>query len=1090
MNDYREPTAIAWMARNPVAANLCMLVFLIGGLMILLFGVRQEVFPAFEVDVVRVTVPYPGASPEEVETGIILAVEEAIQGLEGIDQVQSTASEGVATIMVELRSDADADDVQTDIKNEIDRIVSFPDDAEEPTVSIPTTRREVLSLVLYGDVEEKTLRELAESVRDDLLRDDEIAQVELEGVREPEISIEVPQANLRAYDLTLEEIARQVARSAIELPGGGVKTRGGEILLRTDERRELGREFATVTVISTPDGAELKLSDIATVIDGFEETDVASFYDGRPAALVNVYRTGDQTPIDISAAVREYREVLDQNLPPGIQTAIWRDRSEIFNDRIDLLRRNAIYGLFLVLGILGLFLELRLAFWVTMGIPISFLGSFLFLPAADVSINMISLFAFIITLGMVVDDAIVVGENVYVHRQGIDGSKESRIQAAIRGAAEVVTPVTFSILTSITAFAPMFFVEGTWGKVFRFFPAVIILVLLLSLFESIFILPAHLGHLKKAGGEGLLARAGRLQRRFGLKVEWFAENIYGRMVRWCVRNRWITWALAVAILVVALGVVRGGRVSVVLFPKVESDWVVADATLPFGVSRTETERVQRRMETAYREVVDELTGGEPSKLSRGLFTKINGTHRLTLTGVLVAMDRRDVSATEFTNRWRKAVGLVSGVDSLTFDATAGGPRGGKAVDVQLSHRDIDTLERAAEDLARKLTAFAGVTDIDDGVAEGKPQLNFKVRPEAQSLGITAAELGRQTRNAFWGAEALRLQRGRNTVRVMVRLPESERESEYDIQSLLIRTPDGGEIPLFQAAEVERGRSYTSIQRTDGRRTLSVTADVDGNVTTSAKVLSALREQELPRLMRDFPGLSFSFEGEARQGRESMVGLFKGFAVAILVMYVLIAIPFKSYVQPFIVLSAIPFGLVGAVIGHMVMGYSLSIISMMGLLALSGVVVNDSLVLVHRANDYRKEYDDVREAVADAGVRRFRPILLTSLTTFLGLTPMIFETSLQARFLIPMAISLGFGVLFATFIILLMVPAFYIITEDLWDLFREIGRDIGNLLRWRPKRKSGESRSKPERNLGRPAPPETPDYPVTPAARREGGGPQS
>jgi multidrug efflux pump subunit AcrB len=1086
VSDFREPTAIAWMARNPVAANLCMLILLVGGLLVLLFGVRQEVFPAFEVDAVRIAVPYPGASPEEVETGIILAVEEAVQGLDGVDRIQSTASEGLGVVMVELRSDADADDVQADIKNQIDRIVSFPEDAERPTVSIPTTRREVMSLVLYGDVDEKALRELAESVRDDLLRDGDIAQVELAGVREPQIAVEVPQSNLRAHNLTLEEIARQVARSAVELPGGGVRTPGGEILLRTDERRDLGREFETVAAIATPDGTERKLSDIATVIDGFDETDVASFYDGMPAVLVNVFRTGSQTPIEVSAAVREYRETLDRNLPPGVKTAIWGDRSEIFADRVGLLRRNALYGLFLVLGILGLFLELRLAFWVTMGIPISFLGSFLFLPAADVSINMISLFAFIITLGMVVDDAIVVGENIHVHRQRADGTPESFVSAAIRGASEVVTPVTFSILTSITAFAPMFFVEGTWGKIFRFFPAVIILVLLLSLFESIFILPAHLGHLGPEG-RGRFGRVGRLQRRFGRRMERFSENVYGRMVRWCVRNRWITWAIGVAVLTVAVGVVRGGRVSIVLFPKVESDWVVAEVALPFGVARAETDRVRNRLERAYLGVVDELTGGDPETLSRGLFARIDGTHKLTLIGVLVAMDRREISATEFTNRWRAAAGTLPGVESIAFDATAGGPRGGKAVDVQLSHRDIDTLERAASRLAEKLTSFAGVIDIDDGVSEGKPQLNFRVRPEARSLGITAAELGRQTRHAFWGVEALRQQRGRDTVRVMVRLPASERKSEHDIRSLLIRTSDGGEIPLFQAAEVERGRSYTTIRRTDGRRTIGVTADVDEKATTGAEVLAALREGELPQLVRDFPGLSFDFEGEARQGRESMVGLFKGFAVALLVMYVLIAIPFKSYVQPLIVLSAIPFGLVGAVIGHMVMGYSLSLISMMGLLALSGVVVNDSLVLVHRANEYRDQYDDVRDAVADAGVSRFRPILLTSLTTFLGLTPMIFETSLQARFLIPMAISLGFGVLFATFIILLMVPAFYIIVEDLWDIFGEIRRDIGAIARLRPGRKS-ESGSPPD--TASPRPPETPDYPVTPGTRREGGGPRS
>ncbi len=1040
-----ESRTIAWMTRNPVAANLCMAVFIIGGLLILLTAVRQEVFPAFDVDTVRITVPYPGASPEEVEKGILLAVEEAVQGIDEVKEIQSTASEGMGAVNVELRFDADMNKALADIKNEIDRITSFPLDAEEPTVRLLTTRRQVLSFVLYGDQSERVLRELAESVRDDLLKDDRITQVELEGVRPLEIRIEVPQANLRAYGLTLEEVARRVRRSAVELPAGGVKTPGGEILLRTDERRDLAREFENLAVISTPEGTQVELGEIAAVKEGFEEQDIASYFNGKPAVMLEVYRVGDQTPIEVSEAVREYQARLEPALPGGIRTAVWRDRSEIFQDRIQLLRRNAVYGLFLVLGLLGLFLEVRLAFWVTMGIPISFLGSFLFLPAMDVSINMISLFAFIITLGMVVDDAIVVGENIFVHRQTVDGSKEGYIRAAIQGAGEVVVPVTFSILTSITAFAPMFFVQGTWGKIFRFFPAVIIIVLLISLFESMYILPAHLAHLGPAPRTGLIGWLNTVQRRFGRWVEWFSESVYGPLVRWSVRNRWITWALSVFLLIVAVGVVRGGRVNIVLFPKIESDWVVAEATLPFGVSMDETQSVRSRIESAYRAVVERRDGGGKNELSQGFFSIITGSHKIRVIALLAPPDQREISSTEFSRRWREEVGRIAGIESLAFDAAAGGPRHGKAVDVQLSHRNIEVLERAAEDLAEALSTYSGVTDIDDGFAEGKLQLNFRIRPEAESLGITAEELGRQTRSAFWGVEALRQQRGRDMIRVMVRLPRGERLSEYDIENLLIRTPQGGEIPIYRAAEVERGRSFTAIQRTDARRTIHVTAEVDEQATTGRKVIASLEKEVLPPLIRDYPGLSYSFEGAQRQGRESLSGLFKGFAVAVLVMYVLIAIPFKSYAQPLIVLSAIPFGLVGALIGHLIMGYNVSLISMMGLLALSGVVVNDSLVLVHRANSLRGEGAHPVEAVTDAGIRRFRPILLTSFTTFLGLTPMIFETSLQARFLIPMAISLGFGVLFATFIILLMVPAFYIILEDIRTLLSELPGDLKRLI---------------------------------------------
>ncbi|MDM8522274.1 efflux RND transporter permease subunit [Desulfococcaceae bacterium HSG8] len=1038
----KQPASIAWMARNPVAANLLMMVFLIGGAIVLFTQIKQEVFPEFEIDMVRISVPYPGASPEEVEKGIILAIEEAVRGMDGVKKITSTASEGMGSIYVELNFDADKNKVAADIKNEIDRISSFPADVEEPVVSIPTTRRQVLSLAIYGDLDEKALRELGESVRDDLLKEENITQVELSGVRPLEITVEVSRAQLRAYGLTIDRVAQEIRRSAVELPAGGVKTSGGEILLRTDERRDVGSEFEDITIISTKDGTRVRLGDIARISDGFEEQDVMSFFNGKPSVMLDVFRIGDQTPLEVAKAVKEYRKRLEKELPPGVRTAIRRDRSDIFHQRVDLLKRNAFIGLFLVLGILGLFLEIRLAFWVTMGIPISFFGSFLFLPAADVSINMISLFAFIVTLGMVVDDAIVIGESIYVHRQ----ENKNFIDAAIRGANEVAVPVTFSIFTSVTAFAPMFFVEGTMGKVFRILPAVIIAVLMLSLFESLYILPAHLGHLGKPGNTGFMGRFHRFQQGFGRLMEMTARDIYGPVVQWVVRNRWITFTLGIFLLIVAVGFVKGGRLNITLFPKIESDWIVAEATLPYGVSIDETQKVQKRLEEAVWEVLDKETRSQPDKMCRGVYTIIRGSHQIKVIIMLVPMDQRDISATGFANKWRKAFGNVAGLESLTFDSTAGGPRGGNPIDVMLSHKDTKTLELAASELAGSLEAYAGVSDINDGFSEGKLQLSFTIKPEAQSLGLTAMELGRQIRNNFWGAEALRQQRGRDMIRVMVRLPEAERQSEYDIEELIIRTPGGGEMPLFRAAEIERGTSYTSIFRTDGRRTVNVTADVDQKVTTGEKVSDALLQNELPRLVQHYPGLNYSFEGAQRQGKESVQSLLEGLTMAVLVMYVLIAIPFKSYIQPVVVLSAIPFGFVGAAIGHLIMDYHLSLISLMGLLALSGVVVNDSLVLVHGVNRMRDAGTSLETAVCNAGVRRFRPILLTSLTTFLGLTPMIFETSLQARFLIPMAISLGFGVLFSTFIILLMVPALYIIIEDVRGLVWEIVGDAGRIFR--------------------------------------------
>lgn len=1054
-----SPGPISWMARNPVTANLLAAAFLVGGLLMGL-RVKQEVFPEFEVDMVAIAVPYPGASPSEVEQGILLAVEEAIRGLDGIDRVLGAANEGVGTVMVELLAGTNRNKALTDIKNAVDRIVNFPEDAERPTVSLASNRREVINLVVYGDVEERVLRSLAEKARDELLTKEKVTYVELSGVRPLEISVEVPRGTLRTYDLTLEQIAGQIARAAVELPAGAVKTAAGEVLPRIAERRDLGAEFEDITVLSTPTGAAVKLSDIATIRDGFADTDVSARYFGKPAAMVKVFRVADQTPIEVADAVKAYVEDLREELPPGVGVAVWRDWSEIYRDRIDLLLRNARLGLILVFVTLGLFLEMRLAFWVTLGIPISFLGALLFMPALDISVNMISLFAFIVTLGMVVDDAIVIGENVYdLRRKGVPA-----LRAAIVGARQMAGPVTFAILTTVAAFMPLLFVPGTMGKLFGVIPAIVILVLLISLVESLFVLPSHLAHMKPPRRAGLRAWLHGKQQKFSRGLEWFIRRAYAPVLAASLRYRYLTLALGLAVLIATFGFIKGGHIEVTFMPKVDSDLVTASAVLPYGAPVPDTERVQERLLAAAKEVLAEHGG---DRITRGLYTQLGtpiagggpaasvaaqgGSH---LTGVQVYMvpsDQRDLTAVQFAREWRERAGEIPGLESLTFRYTAG-PSGGSSVDVQLTHKDLETLERAAADVAAALSSFEGVRDIDDGFEAGKPQLNLTIRPEARSLGLTATDIGRQIRNAFFGAEALRQQRGRDEVRMYVRLPEEERTSEHDVEELMLRTPQGGELPLFRAADVERGHAYTRIQRTDARRTVNVTADVVEGVANPIKVRQALEAQALPDIIRRYPGLTYSFEGEQREMRKAMGALGTGFLFALFLIYGLLAIPFKSYVQPLVVMSAIPFGIIGAVVGHLVMGFDLSLISMMGIIALSGVVVNDSLILVDTANAGCRESGlSPMKAIYHAGVRRFRPILLTSLTTFFGLAPMIFEPSVQARFLIPMALSLGYGILFSTFVVLMLVPSLYLFVEDAKRLFgvgpkeepHERARRLGN-----------------------------------------------
>jgi multidrug efflux pump subunit AcrB len=1008
---------IAWMVGNRVTPNLLMIICLLGGIFLSL-RIKKEVFPEFDLDRISVRVPYPGASPEEVEQGICLSVEEAVRGIEGVKEITATASEGSGRVSIELLIGADAQRVYQDVQQEVDRIRTFPEEAERAQVELDARRHEVLDLQVYGDASEAALRELAEEVRDRLLQQEGITMVELDGARDHEVMVEVSRESLRRYGLTLESISRAIGLSSVELPSGSLETRGGEILLRLRERRDWARDFAEIPIVTTAQGTIVRLSDIASVTDDFEDTNRVRTFEGKPSVGIEVYRVGEETPIGVSEAVHEAMAEIVATLPTGVNYAINSDRSDIYRQRLHLLLRNALLGLCLVLAVLGLFLEFRLAFWVTMGIPISFLGAFLFLPMMGVTINMISMFAFIVALGIVVDDAIVAGENIYEARQrGL-----SFAQAAVEGAREVVKPITYSILTNMVAFMPLMFVPGMMGKIWAVIPLVVITVFAISWIEALFILPAHLAHAGRGYSIPLVALLARGQQAFSRGFTRFVENVYGPFLRIGLRGRYVTMALGVVLLMITVAYAMSGRMGFILMPKVESDRAVVTARLPYGSPLEKVETVRDRL-LAAAQTVREDKGGD--LLVEGIRARID-ENVVELTVYLTAPTVRPISTTEYTSLWREQTGEIAGLESLRFESDRGGPGRGPSVTVELSHRDIEVLDKASAALAARLLEFDHVKDVNDGYTPGKTQLDLRLKSEGRSLGLTSREVARQVRDAFYGSEALRQQRGRNEVKVRVRLPESQRVSEYDIEELLIRTPAGKHVPLLEVAEVTRGNAYTSISRRHGKRTVTVTANVSPIRETNG-ILESIKADILPALTADYPGLSSGFEGRQAEMRDSLAVLKQGFLFAMMAIYFLLAVPFKSYFQPLVVMMAIPFGVVGAVFGHLIMGYSMSLISLMGVVALSGVVVNDALVMIDYANRRREE-----------GMSAFDAIL-TTLTTFGGLAPMIFETSRQARFMIPMALSLGYGIVFATAITLIIVPCLYMILEDILGVARWVMR---------------------------------------------------
>ena len=1055
MNKFKEVKSgvVAWMANHTVASNLLMLILLIGGF-ISVKNLKQEVFPEFSLDIINITVPYPGATPTEVEQGIILLIEENVRGLNGVKSVTSTSMESVGTINVEVLLGDDPNLVLADVKNAVDRISNLPKDAETPTVSVVKPQKSVVSLLIAGDEEFSILHDLAEKVRVDLLAIDGISQVDLKGVPALELEVSISQSRLEALGLTIAELSQQIRQASVELGGGSLETNKGKVLVRVADRKVSLQDFEEIRIRSSRGGTEVPLKEIAILKDGYEDSDLSYLFNGDRVIELLVSRVGKETPTGVASLVKNYQEELSAELPSNITIATWNDRSKLLDQRIDLLVRNAKSGLILVIIILALFLQKRLALWVALGIPISFLGAFIIMGWMGLSINMISLFALIITLGMVVDDAIVVAENVFDKMQlGL-----SPIQAAIQGTQEMVAPVTFSILTTITAFSPLLFVPGVMGKIFVIIPMVVISVLIISLIECYFILPAHLGHKEEESeGEtidGTNYPEGSNKTSLGSKLDdvqekanaWLNKIItekYKPLLEIVLHHKHLTMSISTAILILVIATVPAGLVKFSFFPKVEADIVSASIKLPYGSPIETTEKIGKILEEAQLKSAKEF--GEEKFLSsylkigegasgRGPGGKggASGSHLLTMSVELVPSDDRDFGAQQYAAKWKEAFPDLPGIESITI-GSSGGPSAGKSVDIQLSHVNTQVLAKASKELQEAFLGFPALKDVENSFSNGKPQLDIKLIDGAKNLGFSASEIGSAVRSSFFGNEVLRQQRGRNEMKVVVRLPEEERSSEMQLKNLLLKSKQGSFIPLSEVSEYSYEEAPTEIKRENGLRVVNVSADLIPGKSTENEMNTTIKEGILKELLQKYPGLSAGTAGVAKSQKESMQSLGPNFLKALLVIFTLLAIPFRSYIQPLIVMSAIPFGIVGAIIGHIVLGYDLTMISFLGIIALSGVVVNDSLVLVDAINKFKKEGYTTYDAVVKAGQRRFRPILLTSLTTFFGLLPMIFETSMQAKFLIPMAISIGFGALFVTAIVLIVVPALFLIVEDLRPL---------------------------------------------------------
>ena len=1040
---------IAWLARNPVAANLLMVLIVAAGLMAAT-EIVDEAFPQADLDVIGIDVPYLGAAPEDVEAGVVLRVEEAIQNIEGISRIQSMASPGSASVRLDLELGADTRRVLDEVTAAVQTITTFPAATEEPTIRKPIVRNQVLVVAISGARDIAALKSIAGQVRDELLTLSEVSQVDIAGVPPYEISIEVSEAALRAYQLTFDDVTNAVRRSSIDIPGGSLRSERGDILLRTIGQAYRGAEYENLVLLARPDGTRLLLGDVATVVDGFAETEQLARFDQAPAVMLYVFRSAGQSTKETSAAVHDYIDRVRPRLPDGIALTVWQDQSLAVDDRLAIMLRNGAAGLVLVLVVLTLFLEIRLALWVSLGIPIAFLGAIALMPGLGVSMNMVSSFAFLLVLGIVVDDAIIVGENIYRHqREEGDG-----LRGAVEGVREIGRPVIFAVLTTVVAFLPLLFVPGIAGEMFGVIPLVVVPCLLFSLLESLGILPAHLAHTRRRRAAGSWFR---FQQHMADGLVWVARAVYEPILEVALRWRYVTAAIGIATLTLTGALVLSGRLTFRFFPSVEAEFITFEVTMPLGTPIEVTlqaveqfeagaSRLRARLEEEtgmdhFRHVAtivgdQPLAAGSASPTGR-MGSPANAPHLAEVTVELESPEYRSYTSEELGILWREHTGPVPETDSVALIASL--MTSSESVDVELAGRDLDALRSAAAALAGRLAEYAGVYEITDSFRTARAEMRLDILPAAEMLGLRRQDLGRQVRQAFYGEEAQRIQRDQDDIRVMVRYPREDRRSLGNLENMRIRTPNGGQVPFGQVARLEAARGLPSIARVDGNRTVEVTASVDPQVSSASEIVADLRERILPDVLADFPGVHHSFEGAQAEQQDTMDALVTGFVLGLIAIFGLLAIPLRSYIQPVIVMGAIPFAFVGALWGHLLLGIALSFTSMFGFVALTGVVVNDSLIMVDFINRARAQPSDasLAQAIREAGSRRFRPILLTSLTTFVGLGPMMLDRSLQASLFVPMAVSLAFGVLFATLVTLFLVPTAYLILDDLQRLPRRL-----------------------------------------------------
>ncbi|MCO7225669.1 efflux RND transporter permease subunit [Pleionea sp. CnH1-48] len=1031
----KEKGLIAWFTYNSVAANLLMVFVILAGLVSYMM-MTKRMMPDIQPNMVHIIVPYLGAAPEEVEQGVIIKLEEAIQDVKGIKRVRSTASEGSGSVMVELTSDTELDAALNEIKIQIDSIATFPAETEKPVIYKVEFSADVMWLSIFGDMDRASRQTIAREIRDGVMTLPQVNSAELMGNRAYEIAIELSEAQLESYGLTMSEVATAVRRSSLDLPGGTIKTDGGDIRLRTVGQAYTGIDYSQLVLRTNPDGTRLLLGDVAKINDGFVESDGYARYNGKRSSVIRVKSVGEQNDLEIAEAVRNYVAKTRETLPEGVNVEVWGDGSYYLQQRLDMMFDNMMMGALLVFILLTLFLRVRVALWVLVGIPICFFGAFLFmdkLGTIATNINFLSLFGFILVLGIVVDDAIIIGESIYSEVKASGHTKEN----VIIGAKRVAMPATFGVLTTIAAFAPMLTLDSIVAPFFEAISVVVILCLLFSLVESKLILPAHLAHMKyETYDDAKASRLGKVQHGIREGMERFAKNVYQPLLRKVAQHRYLTLLSFVCAFVLCIVMTVSGHLKFEMFPTIANDGIQVSFTLNNGSPISSRDAMVQRLEKTV-QAVDERLSAERNDGNPIIDHMLSWTNGDSGGGMFVELTKgefRNVNTFEFEKAWREEIGEVAGVKELRLQSGAG-VGGDSALSFRLVGSNYENLEAASKELQNKLAEYDGVYDIRSSYSSGSQEIKLKLKPGAETLGLSLADLGRQVRQAFYGEEAQRIQRGKDEIKVMVRYPREERRSIANLENMRIRTPAGDWVPFSAVAEFSMGQGFASIQREDRKRAVSVRADIDPEKVETRTVVTEITQEFLPKMLVKYPGVSSELGGGNAEQQKFAAELGLAALVAIAMIYVLIAIPLKSYLQPFIVMSVIPFGLIGAFIGHMLLGHSLSMMSIFGLVALSGVVVNDSLILVDFVNRARSAGVKLVDAVLEAGVKRFRAIMLTSLTTFFGLLPILFEQSLQAQVIIPMAISLSFGIMFATMITLVLIPALYLILQDITGLFK-------------------------------------------------------